>query len=333
MRTRLILALLFTLAGCLEKEDIYDEKRVAPSAVYRIASTIEVPAPVAAPGEAATALELARRLETDPADTLFALAERAGVPAVATLRDALPDALETRLEAAIDAHVDDFLRANPDVAAGLALAVDTADTVLGEIALTSELVIGTTGRGQHRLLTIGFAVDGAVTSIDVAGAPFTSAIATVATYANVEDAGWLELGDHGFGLPVGSYALPVIDAALERRVGADLRTLLGDAADCAGMAADVADECVLGACIGHEAELLDLCEAALDRLVDELGDRVAGADRDVLHLGTGSAQMTDRDGDGRAEELSGGVWQSRIDLGTGPRTAPGRFATVPAPGR
>lgn len=328
MRTRLIAATLLTLAGCLGGEDdpYGDAEPVAIARSYRIDSTIDVPASAAAPGPAATALDLARGLEAEPAATLFELAERAGVPAVGTLRDALPGALEDRLDDAIDAHVDGLLRANPDVAAALAEAVAVADTVLGQVALTSEL-IPAAGRFEHRLLTIGFTVDGRTATFDVADAPLTTASGSLWALPTSADSSTLELGAHGFGLPIGTYALQVIDAELERRAGGDLRAVLGDAVDCAGMAADVADECVLGACIGHEDDLRAVCEAGLDRLVDELGGRITDVDREVLHFDVARARAIDGDGDGRAEYLSG-TWLSYVDLGVGLRPAPGRFATT-----
>jgi hypothetical protein len=329
MRLRLIAASVVTLTACIDADDpISTDELLEPSPTYRIASTLDVPTSAVVPGGVATVLDVMRELQARPAVTLFALAERAGVPAVSSLGDALPEVLELRLESAIDGHVRGVLRDHPAAAAALAQATVTAEAVLGKLALTSELVI-TRGSAEHRLLTVGFTVDRVSTSFDVAGAPLTTATATTEHFPLSDVHTTVSVAAHGFGLPIGSYALQVIDAALARRVGGDLRRVLGDAVDCAGMAASVADECVLDACIGHEDDLLDVCEGALDRLVDELGGRVSGAGREVLHLEPSAMRMFDGDGDGVGEDLSGS-WRATIDLGMGPRQASGSFATAPA---
>jgi hypothetical protein len=329
MRAALIATLLATVPACFLGEDdpFGEEAALAPSPVYWITGTLTISTEVSGPGTTPDAGELARRLPFDPADTLFTLARRAEVPAVETL-DALPPALETRLLAAIDAHVEGRLRDDAATAAALDAALATVRAARETVALTTELVVAG-GSAQHRLLALGFDVGDATASLDVAGAPG----ATVATTASVFGYGSessLTLGAQIFGLPFATHALHAVDGALVRRGGGDLRAVIGDAIACEALALAVADECVMDECIGHPAELLALCEAALDRLVDELGSRHADAAPGTLLLGSSGMRMFDRDGDGIGEELAGN-WQARLDRGDGPRRAWGPFASMPAP--
>jgi hypothetical protein len=84
------------------------------------------------------------------------------------------------------------------------------------------------------------------------------------------------------------------------------------------MAAAVADECVAGVCVGHEADLRALCEAGIDYLADELAARFAETDVEVLAMREGTAWLRDEDGDGTVEGLDG-WWSAELDLGMGPR--------------
>jgi hypothetical protein len=315
MRLRLLSAALLTLAACDSAANGTDEAPVALAASYRLATTIDLPASAALPADLAAALDLLRGLRDAPGETIFDLAGQAGVPAVDELRDALPGALESRVEGWVDDQVRAALAADPELAAALDLVVDAADTVLAEIHLASEL-----SGGQHRLITIGFDVAGTAATFPVDGLPLTTVPASLQVTG-----GALAVGDHAFGLPVGDLAYRAFSAEVERRAGTDVRGVLADAIDCPAVAAAVADQCVLGACVGHEDDLLAVCAEGIDYLVAELAARFAEANLDVLRLERGSAPLLDADGDGIAEQLGAGTWAASIDVGAGLRPAPASF--------
>jgi hypothetical protein len=317
MRLRLLPAVLLAATACDSDPDTTEEgEPLALDGTYVLAGELDLRASNLLPPPLGTAVDLVSELHTDPGGAIWTLADLAGVPAVDRLRDALPGALESRLEGWMGDHMQDALRANPDVAAALALVHDAAYSVLGEIELTSELTAAG-GAAQHRLLGVGFDVDGTAAAFTVDGAPLTSAALTY-TVAVEDGDSVASLGAHGFGLPVGTLAYQALEAEVVRRTGSDVRTILVRAADCPGMAAAVADQCVAGVCVGHEGDLRELCEAGIDYLADQLAARFAEADVEILAMRDGTAWLRDIDGDGAVEGLDG-WWSAELDLGVGPR--------------
>lgn len=280
---------------------------VAPS--YSIASSLDVQAAVALPQNVYDAIDLLRGLRDAPGETMFDLAETAGVPAVGTIRDALPSTVENKLYGWIDGY------AMPHTAA-LDPIIDASELSLGSCELTSTLTLEG-GVATHRLDTIGFAALGYAASYDLDAIP--SVITTdVAPYTTAGDQ--LAIGDHTFGLPYGELALRAIEDALVAQRGTDLRGTLGALLDCPALAATIADKCVLGVCVGHEAQLLSVCEGALDYAVGELRAKFIDARFDAIALHAGTATIVDGG-------LTGGVWTAELDAGLGARPAPATFAS------
>jgi hypothetical protein len=197
--------------------------------------------------------------------------------------------------------------------------------VLAQVDIESELEVRLGSAPQHRLTAIAFDAAGTAVRFDVAGQPLTTNAVDV--HIDVSTAGsQLAIGDHSFGLPIGTLAYRAFDAELVRSTGHDLRGLLAVAFECPALAADVADRCVLNVCVGHEDDLEDLCEAGLDYLAAELRTRFTEADLDVLRLRAGTAVMVDANNDRIAETLAAGEWSAWLDVGMGPRPAPAVFA-------
>jgi len=298
-----------------------DQPTLAPS--YDLVTAVDVEASVALPQPVYDAVDLLRGLRDAPGETLFDLAEAAGVPAVDTIRDALPSSLESKLYGWIDGYVQQVTTGDGPVALVIDGIVDASEHVLGRCELTSTLVLDG-GLATHHLDTIGFDALGVTASYDLADVP-SVIVEDAAPYA-VEDAR-LAIGAHAFGLPYGELALRAIEDALVATRGTDLRGTLGALIDCPALAATVASKCVLGVCVGHEAQLEAVCDGALDYAVGELRDRFDEARFDALALHAGTATMLDVDDDGRAELLRGGVWTAELDAGLGPRPAPATFET------
>lgn len=300
---------------------------LATGGAYRLESTLAVEAGALVPGTAGDALATLAALRDHPAHTLFELAEDAGLPAVGTLRDALPSALESRIEAWIDEAIRDL----PAGDGALPLVIDgvlqLAHTEVGEVRLQSRLAIAG-GAAVHRLDGIELDVAGAALAFDVAPLATIGAELEVpvrATIAHDAQDALVTLEAHAFGVPYGRIAWRALDALVRARYGADVRGLFGAAVACDVIAADVADRCLLGVCVGHEADLRAICEAGLDHAVAELRARVEAMAVTPILLDGGAARMTDGAPADRRASTIDGTWSARLDVGNGPRVAPATF--------
>ncbi|MBE7453113.1 MAG: hypothetical protein HS111_30865 [Kofleriaceae bacterium] len=292
---------------------------------YQLASTLDVEAQALLPGTAYQAVQLLEGLRDRPAQTLFALAEDAGVPYVDTLLAALPSALESRLYGWIDGYVQGVTTGDGTIAQVIDTVLTAAQADVAHVELASTLTLAG-GAATHRLDTITLEVQGRALSYDVAPLAGVGVELEVPVTAAVGDAGALSVSGHGFGVPYGKLAWRAIEDQVRARYGADLRGLLGRQVDCPAMAASVARRCVLGVCVGHEAELRAICEAGLDEAVAQVRSRVEAATVQPLALDAGAATMYDGAfSDGVCSSIEGGVWTARLDTGHGLRPAPATF--------
>lgn len=344
MRPTLLLAsTVLLLTACIPPtlgDDVVDEPGTDPGpqteplpslrtdGTYTLDTTLDVQAAAVLPQTAYDAVETIRGLRDEPGRTLFDLAEQAGVPAVGELRAALPGALESRLYGWIDDELATYTHGDGPVATALDGVIMVCETSLAEVQLSSELAIdGTTA--THRLREVGFSIDGLELRYDLGnleGLPLALEAAVAATVVSDGRVTQLTLGRHAFGLPIGQLAMAAIEDVLRLRYGADLRGVLGLLVDCPELAANVADRCYLGVCVGNEAQLITICEGGLDHLADELRGQVTALDFEAITLHGGTAQLTDgATSDGVADAVVGGVWTADLDAGMGPRRAPGTF--------
>lgn len=299
---------------------------LAVDGAYDLRTTMSVEAGALLPATAYDAVQTIQGLRDHPADTLFDLAERAGVPAVGTIRAALPSALESRLDGWIDDAVRGVTTGDGTIAQVIGGVLAIAHAEVGQVHLESQLTIdGATAR--HRLDTLELDVMGQALAYDVAPLAAIGVELDATCDADVTRAGadaTLALGAHTFGLPYGRIAWRAMEDLVRARYGRDLRALLGDQVRCPAIAATVADQCVLGVCVGHESDLRAICEAGLDRAVAELRTRVEAAAVTPIALDAGAATFLDDDGDHVASSLDG-TWTARLDLGQGLRAAPSTF--------
>ena len=142
----------------------------------------------------------------------------------------------------------------------------------------------------------------------------------------VEQGGALSFGDQHFGLAYGEYAWQGVNLVSTQLFGGDVRMTLGKALNCMALAHTIASKCVLGVCVGHEAQLDAICEGGLDAIVNEVHERIAAFRLDVFRFISGEAVLVDDDQDGVADRMTDGTWDAQMNLGMGLRKAPATFS-------
>lgn len=291
---------------------------------YQVRSDIDLTVEALLPQPAADMVVTLRSFSTDPADTLFGLAESAGVPAVGTIRDALPSYLEDKLYGWIDAEIAKVKVAGvpvTQIAGGIAAMAETA---LTQFALDSELTIDS-GTATHTLKTIDFTPAGLDSTYSLESLPDVIGSATTTCSSKSTT---LSIGDHTYGLPYGELAWTAVNDAMTAQYGMDIRATLGAAVNCPAIAATVASKCVLGVCVGHATELTAICERGLDEVVDRAHAQFSAMKFEALHLAAGTAMLVDADKDGTAERLANGVWTAELNAGQGLRHVPATFTAT-----
>lgn len=286
------------------------------SGMYQVRSNIDVTANAVLPSTAYEVVTTLRSFSEQPARTLFDLAEDAGVPAVGTIRDALPSALESRLEGWID---DEIAKLSVNGVPVTQLAANIAalgETSLSSFAIDSTLTVqGSTA--THRLTTLDLTPTGLDAKFALDALP-ANVIERTATCAS--DDGTFSIGDHRFSIEYGAYVWQALDQHVTAEYGASIRATLGAAVNCPAIAARVADQCLWGACVGHETELTSICERGLDEVVARVHDKITAMRFDALRLAAGTATITDTRLDG--------TWTAELDVGQGLRPVPAAFTAV-----
>jgi len=82
---------------------------------------------------------------------------------------------------------------------------------------------------------------------------------------------------------------------------------------------------VFGVCVGHRAELLELCERGLDEVVARARGKMEALRFDAIRLEAGEAALSQLGADGVAARLADGVWTAEIDASQGLRPVPATF--------
>jgi hypothetical protein len=201
-----------------------------------------------------------------------------------------------------------------------------ADTAFSQFAVDSTLAIDGDS-ATHVLTGLDFTPTGVIdVKIPISG--LASDILTQHPTITVLEGGSLGVGDQAFGLLFGEYAWNAVNAACTAQFGGDIRTTLGNAVNCAGLAHTIANKCVLGVCVGHEQLVDDICEGGLDAVVNVMHDRFAALNIEALHYASGQARLVDDDGDGVADRIVDGAWDAQMNLGLGLRHTPATFSAT-----
>jgi hypothetical protein len=284
---------------------------------YTMRSDVDVTVDAVLPEQAHDMVVVFRDFSVNPTQTLLDVAEDAGVPAVATIRDNLPDYVEDKLEGWINAEIAKVkLNGVPitQVAGNLAAL---AESVLTRFAIDSELAIdGSTA--THRLKAIDFAPAGLDTKFDVGNLP--NEIVSATASCSSQD-GTLTLGDHGYSIAYGQYVWQAVERDMTTQYGGTIREMFGQAMNCPAIAHTVASKCVWGYCVGHETELNTICERGLDEVVARVQAKVAALRFDAVRFASGTATIA-------PDRLEGGVWTAEINAGVGLRQVPATFSAT-----
>lgn len=291
---------------------------------YVVTSNIEITVEALLPEPAADLVSTARDFSVDPAHTLITLADDAGVPAVGTLRDVLPDALESKLEGWLNDEIAKLTLDGLTIPELAAEVVALAETALTQVNVQSELAI-TGGTATHRLTALDLTPTGLSSVLPLGNLPgeITTASTTARTTGST-----LALGDHQYLVAYGEYAWQALEAKFVADYGASIRETLGTAVNCPLVAQRVASKCVFSVCVGHAAELTSLCERGLDEVVARAHAKLATFKFDALRFEAGSATLVDVDDDLVAEQLIEGMWTAQINAGQGLRHAPATFTAT-----
>ncbi len=327
--------LIVSLTGCLHHNDGYDDSNGYGSGgpggggshppvtypvaggTYQVDSRIDITVEALLPQPVEDIVVTARDFSVNPAETLFDLAEDAGVPAVGTLRDLLPDYLENKVEGWMNDEINKLTIAGVPVTQVAAGFVALAETSLTNVSLKSEIVVAN-GMATQKLTVLDLSPTGLDKQFDLGALP--GDVTTQTTTAK-SDKGTLTIGDQTFGLAYGEYAWQAIESACTAEYGQGIRATLGTAVNCPSLAGRIANKCVLGVCVGHTAELTSICERGLDEVVERVHAKFSAMKFDAIHYTAGTATIS-------ATGLTGGVWTAEINAGMGLRPVPATFTAT-----
>jgi len=296
----------------------------AKTGPYTVTNTVDFTLEAILPPDAELVVRTLREFSINPAHALITVATDVGLPAVEFIYNVLPATLRDHLEDWINGEIAKIHIAGRPLTEYAGLIADLADTALVQFAVESELAIdGATA--THRLTALNLAPAG----LDVR-LPLTAAdnLLTQTPTISVAQGGALAIGEQRFGMSYGDLAWQLINLASQQLFGGDVRTLLGQAANCPKLAQTISDKCILALCVGHETELRSVCEGGLDAIVGFVHDRISLVQLQSLHLASGASRLVDDDGDGVGDRIVDGVWDAELNLGAGFRHAPATFDGV-----
>jgi hypothetical protein len=284
---------------------------------YHVSTSVTLSVELILPAQLEGIVTTLRTFSHSPGQAILELPAEAGVPAASTILALLPDSLKQSIEGFIDSYI-----------APIEVNCHKLTTIAGDIANLAETSLGTIQIDSTLVLSPG-AADHQLDQLDVLDAQIPLDIAgdlVAASTTAAIDQDTLTLGDQTFGFELGEYAWRALNDESTQLFGADIRTLLGNAVDCPAFGAAIANECILGLCVGHADLLTDACNSGLDFVVDTVHAELTSIDLDAVELASGTATLVDDDGDGTADRLVNGTWDASLNAGQGLRHVPATFA-------
>jgi hypothetical protein len=289
-----------------DQEPEQPTKPVVANGAYRVRSTFDLTVEALLPEAIYEKVQLLDAFSHNPAQTLFDVAEDAGVPAVGEIRDYLPSYVEDKLEGWINGEIAKLTINGKSVTQYAADIAALAQTSLGKFSLDSTLTVNGSS-ATHALVALDLAPAGLSATVPLTFLPPATATCTTT-------AGTVTLSTHSFSLEYGEYVWQALDAQL------NVRATLGAAVNCPSIASTVANKCYLGFCVGHSAQLTEVCERGLDEIVDRIHDEFTATKLDLVQLDAGTATLS-----ADANTMSNGLWSAQINASQGLRPAPATF--------
>lgn len=335
MRTAIVsLLTLVTACGVSETgtggEDGYGEGLGTPenpvpanTGPYAVVNKVDFTVEAILPAQIELVVVTFREFSKNPARTLVAVADQAGVPAVGALYGVIPGVIKDRLEGWINDEIAKLKINGQPLTVYAAEIAALAETALTDFAVDSEMTIeGNTA--THRLTALDLTPTGLIDlRIPIGG--LAGEILTQTPSISIAEGGSLAIGEQHFGLNYGEYAWQGIEAASTQLFGGGVRATLGQAVNCPALANTIATKCVLNVCVGHKTELTAICNGGLDALVDFTRERMEAMRLEAFHLIAGNARLVDDSGDGIADRIVEGAWDAELNIGLGLRHAPATF--------
>jgi hypothetical protein len=269
-------------------------------------------------------VQVLRAFGDNPAKGLIKAADKGALPVLEELYGALPGAIQDQFEGWVNGELNKIKINGKTLSEYAAQAAMMAEFALTKFEIDSELAITPMG-ATHTLTAVDFTPVGINFRIPISG--IASDILTQHPTVMVGMGGELVLGDESFGLRIGEYAWGGFNAGVSDLFGGDLQTTLNSAINCTAVAHTVAGKCLpfTSICVGHESLVKGVCTGARDLFVEQLHALFARLNLDAFHMARGDAKLVDDNGDGIADRIIEGKWDSEMNIGLGLRKAPSTF--------
>jgi hypothetical protein len=289
---------------------------------------------------ASTSLRALSGLADTPGATLIALLRAANVPILSTILGALPGPLASAFTGWLDDVIKSTLYRNVPAVGQIAQLVDDIATIATKFELLSTIQLNQPSgdgesTGSHTVNGTAFTVGGrriqvtapaAVSQVARASNVYMFAAPIWSNSARIEDAR-LVIGDHAFGLPIGTFVQGAINQILMQRFGAaNLSAALNQVLSCSAIATELGNKCVGPACVRSVvsvAQLTQLCQSALGLVASQTEMSISRLNIDLLRFSEGEGKMWDAPAAGGAEDnvisrIDDGAWAVAIRTGTAP---------------
>jgi hypothetical protein len=263
-----------------------------------------------------------RTFGENPAKGLIKAADTGGLVVLEELYSVLPGVLKDKFEGWLNGEINKIRINGKTLAQYSAQLAMLAEHALTKFALESDLALTPTS-STHTLTAIDFRPVGIDARIPITG--IASDVLTQHPTVLVEAGGKLTLGDQTFGLRIGEYAWAGANAGIKNLFGKDIATQLTSSINCGAIAGAISDKCVLSVCVGHESMIKEVCTGSVNLFIDQLHNLFAILNLDAFHMAMGNAILVDDTGDGIADRIIDGVWDSEMNIGLGMRKAPSTF--------
>lgn len=274
-------------------------------------------------------VQVLREFGDNPARGLIKAADKAALPFLEELYSVLPSTLKDQFEGWLNNELNKFKINGKTISQYAAQVAMLAEFALTKFEIDSELALTPTG-STHTLTAIDFTPAGINFRVPISG--IASEVLTQHPSVMVSQAGGLSLGDETFGLRIGEYAWGGVNGGVANLFGADIQTSLHNAINCTTVAKNIANKCLpfTSICVGHQSLVEGVCNGGIDLFVVGLHDLFAKLNLDAFHMASGTAHLVDDDGDGIADRIVDGMWDSEMNIGLGMRKAPASFTAARA---